>query len=203
MIFYVYELRFPEGKPFYVGKGSDSGERLFRRAHNHWRKHQLVKLVIAAMKDRGERPIVSIVFESDSEEAAFAEEKRLISEYGRRFNGGLLWNVCDGGRGGTPRGLPLSEAHRKKIGDANRGRKRTAEACERMRLAQLGKKRSAEHIAKVASARKGRVVSEETRRKISEAQKGKARRSHSPETKSLMSESAKVGWAKRRAKLSL
>lgn len=202
MIFYVYELCFPEGKPFYVGKGSDDGSRVFNRAHFHWRKHQLVRTLIRAMKDRGEQPVVRIVFESSEESKAFEEERARIAEYGRRFDGGLLWNVSDGGLGGTPRGRPLSDEHKAKISAANLGRVRSDAARARMRSAQLGKKKAPEHIKHSAESRRGLPVSDETRAKISAAQKGKPRKKHSEETKQLMALSAKAGWAKRRAKLS-
>jgi hypothetical protein len=200
--FYVYELCFPDGGIFYVGKGSDDGSRTFRRAHAHWRKGQLVKTLIKAMEKRGEKPVTRIVFESASEADAFAEERRLISAYGRRFDGGALWNVADGGAGGTPRGMPLSAEHKKKIGLANRGKKRSQETKNKMRIAQSGMKHSSERIVKNANARRGKARSDETKARISAAKKGRPGPSHSEQTKLLMSESAKAGWAKRRAKLS-
>ena len=204
--YYVYELCFPDtGKPFYVGKGSDDGSRTFKRANCHWKKHQLVRILIRAMRARGEKPTVKIVFESISEDSAFSEEIRRIKYYGRRFDGGLLWNVSDGGFGGTPRGRPLSPEHKAKIGAANYGKRRSPEQKERIAKAVSERTLSVkqlEHLRRLADSRRGIPRSEEIKHKCADAQRGIPRGPHSPATRLLMSTSAKTGWEKRRLRLS-
>jgi hypothetical protein len=200
VIFYVYELRFPEGKPFYVGKGADDGSREFKRAHMHWRKNQLVAELIRAMRARGERPIVEIVFESEVEDEAFSEERRLVELYGRRFDGGLLWNVAPGGRGGVYAGRPMPPEVRAKISASKSGRRHTPDACERMRQSHTGVALVMTPARRaVYDARRGVPRSDEVKRKTSETQKGKPRPKHSEETRAKMVESAKAGWIKRKA----
>jgi hypothetical protein len=203
VIFYVYELCFPGGKVFYVGKGTDNGGRVFKRAHCHCRKNQFVVTAINYLRKKKEKPLVKIVFETESEDAAFDEEARLIAFYGRKIFGGQLWNISDGGRAvGMPIGVPLSEEHKARISAANKGSKRTPEQRERMRLSQLGKKHTQEHINKVIAARLGTRCSEETKRRIADAQRGIPRGPNSPEVRAKKSESAKIAWIKRRQKLS-
>jgi len=54
-----------------------------------------------------------------------------------------------------------------------KGKKHSAEAIEKMRLAKLGKKHSAEHNANIGSGGAGRKHSEATRDKMSNSHKGK------------------------------
>lgn len=67
-------------------------------------------------------------------------------------------------------GRPCAPETRKKIGDANRGRKRTREVCRRIGLANRGRKRSAEFKTKVSAGMKRyralNPFSAETRRKL-------------------------------------
>jgi len=73
---------------------------------------------------------------------------------------------------------PKSEEHRRKIGDAQRGRPFTEEHLVNLRTAvkkRKGHPHSAETRAKMSAAQKGKPKSEEQRRKMSEVQKGKPR----------------------------
>lgn len=65
------------------------------------------------------------------------------------------------------KGIPLSDAHKKKIQQARTGKTLSAEHKEKLRQAKLGKKLTPEHKAKVAAALRGRPVSDETRAKLS------------------------------------
>lgn len=71
---------------------------------------------------------------------------------------------------------PMSEETKRKIGDRHRGRKHTAEFCQRISERQRGKKHTLEHCAKIAESHKGKVFSEERRRNISEALKNRGAR---------------------------
>lgn len=168
--FYVYELRYPDtGKPFYVGKGTDDGSRAFRRAHMHARKHGLVRNVIKAIRKRGAEPSVCVVFETPSEAEAITHEGSLINKYGRRFDGGLLWNSALGGVGGHRRSGPMTAEHKAKISAALVGRKRTQEQRDRMAAAQRRRVRTDEEIVRLVNGLYGRKLSEESRRKIAES----------------------------------
>jgi hypothetical protein len=84
----------PDGTPFYVGKGSGNRYLLCGGKNAHARA--VVKQIVDS-----EQKIGLCIIDSDSEEAAFAEEVRLIALYGRRDLGtGTLCNFTDGGEGG-------------------------------------------------------------------------------------------------------
>ncbi len=106
----------------------------------------------------------------------------------------------------TPIGHKISEETKRKISEANKGKKRSEETKRKMSLskqnmseetkrkmseANKGKKRSEETKRKMSKAKKGRAspligrkLPEETKRKMSEAEKGKKR---SEETRRKMS----------------
>ncbi len=67
---------------------------------------------------------------------------------------------------------PLSLEHRKKIGDGNRNKKRSAETLAKLSAAHAGVPLSDSHSANISAALKGRVFSVEHGRKISERKKG-------------------------------
>jgi hypothetical protein len=95
-MFYVYILRYPDGRPFYVGKGS--GGRV--RKHLKQSDRPLVRQIIEELKLANSQPVVDVVFESQVEAEAFEQEIRLISQFGRRDRGtGILVNRTDGGDG--------------------------------------------------------------------------------------------------------
>lgn len=109
-------------------------------------------------------------------------------------------------KGGGGKGVPKSEAHRQKIGDAHRGVKESPESIEKnrqghiglvcsdelrekRRLIQTGKKHTDATKAKMSISQKGRVFSETTRKKMSESAKKKP--PVSEESRKKMSESGK------------
>jgi len=82
-------------------------------------------------------------------------------------------------------GHSISEETRKKIGDANRGKKHTPEAIEKIRKFSTGRKHTEESKRKIGEGQKNRpIASAETRRKIGEASK---RRKTSDYTRKLLS----------------
>ena len=198
-MFYVYELRDQAGVPFYVGKGSK------RRVHEHERRakagikshlcHKIRKLWRLGFTVQK-----TIVFRARDEQAAFAEEKRLIAYYGRAN----LTNQTDGGDGpcgmsaearariaASRRGKVSSEATRNRQRMAKLGTHRSEETKRRIAAKQraiekpwavnsganlgagfAGHKWSAEHRAKFLAKRIGHRVSQETRNKISKSKLG-------------------------------
>ena len=79
---------------------------------------------------------------------------------------------------------PFTEEHKRKIGEAHKGRIVTEETREKLRIINTGKHPSEETKKKLSEANKGKVVSKETREKLSVAAKG---RKHTEEAKEKMS----------------
>jgi len=141
---------------------------------------------------------IEILFETDNYEYAKQKEQEFIKLYGRIDLGtGTLSNLTDGGdatKGWKPSdetkekirrknmgqglGIPLSEEHKKKIGDAQKGvknhmygKKVSDETKLKMSKTRKGKKFS-EKVCKERSERlKGHYVSQETKDKIAEKAK--------------------------------
>lgn len=85
----------------------------------------------------------------------------------QKFNssdGNFGFNICKESR--SRLGVKSSEATRKKIGDANRGRKHPPSFAEEISKRNKGRKRTAEQIARMRSAMKGRKHTEETKSKM-------------------------------------
>lgn len=105
--FYVYILCRPNGKPFYVGKGS--GNRVYDHEREAKRGHQCHKCsVIRKIWRSGSEVVRYTVFETDDEQAAFDHERELIALYGRDS----LANKSDGGEGPTGMNGELSPVAR-------------------------------------------------------------------------------------------
>ena len=115
-----------------------------------------------------------IIAEFENEADAFQCEKEVIVFFGRRDLGtGPLVNLTEGGEGTSS---PKSEAHKKKIGDSHRGKKRlpfSAEWKERLGDAHRGKPKSKEHNEKNSLAHLGIPHSNERKTNISLAQKAR------------------------------
>ncbi|HFQ5130131.1 TPA: plasmid partition protein ParG [Vibrio vulnificus] len=78
-MYYVYEVRYPNGTPFYVGKGSrDRVDESYLKSHNP----EVAKLA-ENIRAKGQVPQFAIVFNSPIESEAFTKESELISFYGR------------------------------------------------------------------------------------------------------------------------
>jgi hypothetical protein len=161
MEFYTYVWRDFARIPFYVGKGKGN------RAFSILGRSEEFKKVYAEGGCS-----VEIVDWFIHESQAYAHEVELVAKYGRREQGGLLVNKTDGGDGmsnpsATTRakisaarrkrittaatrakmsksqsGKTLSDDHRVKIGDAQRGEKNHA----------FGKSLTDDHRAKVTAA---------------------------------------------------
>lgn len=116
---YVYLLRRPDGRPFYVGKGV--GPRVFHHEnearHPNDRRSNAHKLnVIRSIWRAGGAPTYEIDFETDDPAAAYARETELITHFGRLHEGGPLTNRAPGG-GSTAGPAPVSkERHSATLG---------------------------------------------------------------------------------------
>ena len=109
--FYVYILRRPDGRPFYVGKGF--GARIFQHEnearHPNDRRSNAYKLnVIRSIWRSNEVVTYEIEFYSDDETTAYAREAELIGSFKRLHEGGTLTNLAAGG-GTTSGSAPSSK----------------------------------------------------------------------------------------------
>lgn len=103
--FYVYVLSYPDGKPFYVGKGK--GSRVYHYGGGFSKR-------VASKITRSGGVVGITMFPCVSEAQAFKREKFLIKFYGRRdIKTGVLCNLSDGGEG--PSGVVFGELTLKKI----------------------------------------------------------------------------------------
>lgn len=104
--YYVYQYVREDGSPYYIGKGK--GRRAYA-THPH----------IAVPKDRSR---IQFIREHMTEPDALELEIQLIALYGRKSVGdGILRNLTAGGEGTS--GITLSEDHKRKISEANKGKK--------------------------------------------------------------------------------
>ena len=93
--FYVYALCFPNGEPFYVGKGKNYRawdhlkEYIYDKSYNA-SKHNAIGACI-------DPPIMFIIEGNLDEKTAYEREKILVEYYGRNCEGGQLTNVMPGG----------------------------------------------------------------------------------------------------------
>lgn len=111
-VHYVYILRRPDGRPFYVGKGF--GSRVFQHEnearHPNSRKSNAHKLnVIRSIWRSGNKPTYEIDLIIDNADDAYARETALIAHFGRLHEGGPLTNRAGGG-GSTSGFAPVSKA---------------------------------------------------------------------------------------------
>jgi hypothetical protein len=114
--FYVYVYLDPRpGKglqPIYVGKGTVDLDR----ASYHWERrciNPFLQRVLDKIRAAGLVPQITIAAYMENEDEAFAMERDLIAEYGRRdLRTGSLCNLTEGGQGTA--GLKYSEERLRK-----------------------------------------------------------------------------------------
>ena len=97
-----------KGTPYYIGKGK--GNRAWCRS-GHLKNNVNVP---------SDKTYIVILESSLTEIGAYALERRLIRWYGKKIEGGILRNICDGGEGSLG---PITEQHRKNISKARTGKK--------------------------------------------------------------------------------
>lgn len=160
-MFFVYADCKSDGTPFYIGKGNSS------RVNQKTRSNKAHKAI--CQSDQGwYRGLIFM----GTEQQALEKEMQYIAQYRP-----VLVNKTAGGQGIT--GLKHSDAAKAAVSAANKGRKWSIEARQKMSQQRKGVPSplkgvplSPEHKAKVVSVNVGRVKSEETKKKIAAPQIG-------------------------------
>lgn len=206
---YVYShIRPDTGEVFYVGKGTGN------RMHHNYDRNQHWKNVV--LKCGGEEKIkVCLLASGLSEDEAYNFERVMICAIKSQTVHRLV-NMHCGGKGGSfnpsdevrekqrnaKLGRKLSEEHKKKIGDAHRGMKRSLETRQKMSSALKGKTHTKETIEKIRNIRLGSKASDETKLKMSLSRQGENHpmfgRKHTKESieKTRLAKLGKTPWNK-------
>ncbi|GJQ43742.1 MAG: hypothetical protein JETCAE03_32400 [Ignavibacteriaceae bacterium] len=169
---YTYELiNSKDNKVFYVGKGKH--KRMYVHYTNikngkHLQNKHLENKIKKIIREN-HKIIYNKVIQDVSKEVAFAKEKELIKLYGLNN----LCNLTAGGEGGSYFGRQHSEETKKKIGNSNKGKKKSLEAIEKNRIAHLGKQDSKKTKIKKSNSQKKRYENLEERKKVSIRMSGK------------------------------
>lgn len=155
MQFYVYQYVTESGSPYYIGKGSG------RRMH---KPH--TKTVVPPIERR------IIVKDGLTNDEAKQLEGQLITQYGRKIDGGILDNIKIN-QWACAVGWKHSDEAKKKISESNKGKIRseqqkqnyrkpkTKEHAEKIRQANLGRPYDPDRAAKISATLKGRKLSPE------------------------------------------
>jgi hypothetical protein len=98
---YIYILRRPDGRPFYIGQGS--GHRVFfheneARHANNWKTNDHKLNVIRSIWRSGDTVTYEIDFVGEDKVVINEREEALICQFGRLHEGGPLTNRAPGGR---------------------------------------------------------------------------------------------------------
>ena len=179
-MFYTYAHYTPEGRLFYIGKGTGDSKRAydFRHRNDYW--HNVVA--------KYGKPVVKILAVWDEEWKAFRHEVFLIKHF--KDLGESLTNMTEGGEGQTGmtpwnKGQPWDEATKQKVSESRKGTPAW----------NKGIPADPEVIEKIAAARRGQpswnkgiACREETKALLREQRVGKSAtwnigRKHSEETR--------------------
>ena len=151
--FYTYAYLREDGTPYYIGKGK--GNRI-NFSHNR-------RIAIPPQNRR------IFLKQNLTEEEAFKHEIYMIAVFGRKdLETGILRNLTDGGEGIS--NFKHSDETKQIISKINKKRIFSDEHRKKLSSALKGKPKSEETKEKMKLARKN--ISDETRKKLSESNKG-------------------------------
>jgi hypothetical protein len=147
-------------------RGHMRGANLHAKRHaSHW---------LRQIKEAGLMPVAKVIREASSRSVLDELEIATIRE--EREKGSRLTNCSVGGTGAGMRGHigpSISEEGRKRISEAQRGRKVSLETRAKISAALRGRTLSLETVRKMSESRKGEQHSAEHNAKVSAAKKGK------------------------------
>ena len=153
MKYYTYAYLRKNDTPYYIGKGCN---------HRAWIKNPGERVKPPKDKSR-----ILILKRFAKEDEAFKHEEYMIAVLGRKIDGGILINLCEGGQGSS---CPKTEEHKRKIAKSNTGVLRTEETKRRMSVAKSGVPKSLSHKQNISASLKGKPWSA-ARRKAYEDKK--------------------------------
>jgi group I intron endonuclease len=178
---HIYKITNNINGDFYIGKTIKTPEERLQR-HFYSAKYQSHTYLHRAMRKYGFENFCIEIVETNPKDLNVAEVK-YISEMTPQYN------MTKGGDG---RSGPISEEHKRKIGNANRGENCSSETREKISKALKGRSKSKNHRKKISKTLKGQKrspMSEETKKKIGDAMRGKNLGPMSEEHKKKISES--------------
>jgi hypothetical protein len=189
-VYYVYSLCYPDGRPFYIGKGKNYRAKFHINCKTCLREKNLKAKIVNKLLKEGLEPLVNYLEVNLTEQEALLKEKEYIKQYGRIDNNtGCLANHTDGGEGVSGyrfnpevarlrmlsrKGVPRSEEVKRKIKENRKYTKHSPETILKIRAAVKGKKRTmTEKFLKAIEKRRGVPRPPEVGLKVSLAQKGR------------------------------
>jgi len=119
-VFYVYIYQYPDGVPFYIGKGH--GVRAYKhlaveRSSKNFPNKRLVYTIKKIQRETGRDPAISFYVKNVKEDKALFLEEWLVAQIGRLEDGGPLLNLTDGGDGCS--GYIFTEEQRRHLSSKN------------------------------------------------------------------------------------
>lgn len=178
----LYKISFPPhlSKKAYIGISSTTAKKRFKE---HCSSGKNYPIVLALKKYGRENAILEVVSSHDGWDELYAAEQAAIIAHCTKSP--LGYNLTDGGKGTF--GHPASDERKRKISEANRGRRMSDDARRKISEANKGRDFSLQ-IAAMADSNRGRKRTAAQNDVIRQAWIG---RKHTDETKKKMSESAK------------
>lgn len=177
----MYKIRFPSHmtRKEYIGISSKGARRRFTE---HCSSKKEYPIVMAIKKYGKENAILEVIGEFDDYDEMYKAEKEAIKNHKTKAPNG--YNLTDGGKGAY--GLPASEERKRKISQANKGKKLSKET--RMKISQANKGRDfSVQVKAMADATRGK---KKTKKQIEATIKTWTGRKHTESAKLKMSISA-------------